>query len=129
MFTDLDPSVDCFTTDAAPTTLYANVPLDIALESKGCNYAASPTIPYQLLSAGVSRDIPFCYCFYLFSFSYNLGCHYLISRWGGLMSPRSRSVMRLGGHGSSRLYVSIGVHRGAFGRGHGDDGIVTDVCR
>ena len=56
MFTGLDPSIDCFTTDAAPTTLYANVPLGIAQESKGCNCAARPNIPYQLVSAGVSRD-------------------------------------------------------------------------
>ena len=57
MFTDLDPTVDCFTTDAAPTTLYANVSRGIALQSKGCIYAVSPNIPYQLVSAGVSRDV------------------------------------------------------------------------
>ena len=55
MFTDLDLSVDCFTTDTT-ATLYANVPLGIALESKSCNYAARPNIPYQLVSAGVSRE-------------------------------------------------------------------------
>ena len=38
MFTDLDFNVDCFTTDAPPTTLYANVHLGVALESKSCNY-------------------------------------------------------------------------------------------
>ena len=57
MFTDLDPNVDCFTTDATPTTVYANVPLGIAVESKDCNYSASPDIPYQLVSTGVSRDM------------------------------------------------------------------------
>ena len=48
MFTVLDPGIDCFTTDAAPTTLYTNVPLGIALEFKGCNHAASPASWYQL---------------------------------------------------------------------------------
>ena len=53
MFTDLI----CFTTDATPTTVYANVHLGFALESKGCNYVASPNItPYQMVSDGVSRD-------------------------------------------------------------------------
>ena len=56
MFTVLNLSVDCFTTDAAATTLYSNVPLGIALESKGYNYAASPNIPYQLVSAEISRN-------------------------------------------------------------------------
>ena len=56
MFIVLDPSIDCFTTDVAPTILYANAHLGIAhlgiahlgtaLESKGCNCAASPTFIY-----------------------------------------------------------------------------------
>ena len=39
------------------------------------------------------------------------------------MSPRLRSFMRLGSHGSSRLGVSLGVPSGGFGRGHGDNGM------
>ena len=46
------------------------------------------------------------------------------------MSTRSRSVMRLGLYGLSCIGVSLGVPRGGFGRGHGDNGMsTTDVCR
>ena len=76
MYTDLDPSIDCFTTDAPPTTLYTNAPLGIALESKGCNYAASPNMPYQLVTFVIKNF-----------FFYNLGCHCSISHCGGHEVP------------------------------------------
>ena len=50
-----------------------------------------------------------------------LGCHCSTRLCGDLMSPRSRSVMRLRAQGSSRLGVSLGVPRGA-----GEDTSITE---
>ena len=60
-------------------------------------------------SSEVSSDIPFYYVLLL-------------------LSPRLRSVMRLGSHGLSLLDVSLRVSA-EFGRGHGDNGMsITYVC-
>ena len=74
-----------------------------------------PTSWYQLEYLVTSLFVIF--------FLQNLGGHCSISRFGGLMSSRLRSVMRLGSYVSCRIGVWLGVPRGGFGRGHGDNGM------
>ena len=115
-------------------------PWMVPLESVGCCWAAYPNIPSLLGSAGVFRDIPFCY--FLFSVTSSrlineLSCGVRSTRSkihvssmssrGGLMLKQLRSVMRLalgsfrfgvsrGVTGTSRLSSRLDVPRGVFMR-------------
>ena len=51
--TDLDPSVDCFTTDATCSTLYFHLGIALVQRLQLCNHSK-----YTL---GVPRDTPCCY--------------------------------------------------------------------